>query len=538
MTCDEVCDDALAKERSIDTAIELAGTGKFTKKVIIIGALMVLNASFVTTSISLIFPAASCDFNLSTLDQGVITATPLLGMIFGSYFYGCLADLSGRKRALLVTLFSQGLFEALSAVVSNYWGFLFFKFLTGFSLIAQNGVGYPYVGECLPPKLRRQVLCALEIAWIIGMIILPGFAWAIIPLEFTYTTDYFFFHSWNLFVLLYSLLAPALALWLLTFPETPKYLADCGEDAKLAEALGVMHSENTGRPFKEYLEALTKHDLRDLRTRLESPSSRKHELSKSERTGKMCMEIVANTVKLLRPPFLKQTALICALQFCIGSTYFSFALWFAELIRRLENFEATFPGEPSWICSVVPKDVPTNITIETGKCLPEIPTNVYMHTLIISLACLPSNILVPLCIEKLGYKFFIVTYNAGAFFITAGLFFVQSSIQNLILSAFYEAFTSVGLALVLVVITELYPTQIRATASAFGMLLGRIGGVFGNLLIGYLIDKYCGSFIVITMGQLLVCVIIGFILPVKRGEKKTVTEFCESPVYRIDVTHL
>ncbi|XP_015127154.1 synaptic vesicle glycoprotein 2B isoform X2 [Diachasma alloeum] len=461
MTCEELCDDALAKERSIDTAIELAGTGKFTCKIIIIGALIVLNASFVTTSVSLIFPAASCDFNLSSLDQGVITATPLLGMIFGSYFYGCLADLSGRKKALIITLFSQGLFEALSAIVSNYWGFLVFKFLSGFSLIAQNGVGYPYVGECLPPKLRREVLCALEVAWIVGMIILPGFAWAIIPLEFTYTTDYFFFHSWNLFVLLYSLLAPGLALWLLTFPETPKYLADSGEDAKLAKALGVMHSENTGKSFNDYLEALTKHDLRQLRTRLETQESRKHHLSKSERTKKMCREILGNTAKLLRRPFLKQTTLICTLQFCIGSTYFSFTLWFAELIRRLENFEAMFPGESSWICSVVPKEVSANITVETGECCPEIPMNVYMHTLIISLACLPSNILVPLCIQKLGYRFFIVTYNAGAFCIAAGLFFVQSSVQNLILSAFYEAFTSVGLALVLVVIIELYPTQIR-----------------------------------------------------------------------------
>ncbi|XP_011315107.1 synaptic vesicle glycoprotein 2C [Fopius arisanus] len=538
MTFEEQPNDALSKERSIDTAIELAGTGRFTKKVVAIGALIVLNASFVTTSISLIFPAASCDFNLSTLDQGVITATPLLGMIFGSYFYGCLADLSGRRKALIVTLFSQGLFEALSAIVSNYWGFLAFKFLSGFSLIAQNGVGYPYVGECLPPKLRCKVLCALEVAWIVGTMVLPGFAWAIIPIDLTYTTDFFFFHSWSLFVILYSLLAPGLALWLLTFPESPKYLADIGEDAKLTRALEVMHTENTGKPFNEYLDALTKHDLREFRARLEARESRNHFLSKSERTGQMCKEILSNTAKLLRPPFFKQTAFICALQFCIGSTYFSFTLWFPELVRRLENFESMFPGESAWICSVVPNEVPTNLTVKAVECSPEIPMNVYMHTLIINIACLPTNILVPLCIEKLGYKFFIVTYNAGAFFITAGLFFVRSSTQNLILSAFYEAFTSVGLALVLVVITELYPTQIRATASAFGMLMGRIGGVFGNLLIGYLIDKYCGSFVVITMAQLLVCVIIGFILPVKGEKKKTVPEISVPSVYRIDNTYL
>lgn len=59
----------------------------------------------------------------------------IIGMIAGSYFWGCLADLEGRRFALLIALFSQGIFEAISSIIPNYWGFLVLKFFSGFSWV-------------------------------------------------------------------------------------------------------------------------------------------------------------------------------------------------------------------------------------------------------------------------------------------------------------------------------------------------------------------------------------------------------------------
>ncbi|XP_063978275.1 synaptic vesicle glycoprotein 2B-like [Diachasmimorpha longicaudata] len=524
MTVEQQSGGLSTGEGTIDAAIGLAGIGKFTWKIVAINSLILVNAGFTTNSISLIFPASACDFNLTSMDQGVMTATPFLGMIVGSYFWGCLADLHGRKYALVIALASQGLFELVSSLVSNFWGYIFFKFLSGFSLIAQNAIVYPFVGEFQPLTLRKKVLCALEIAWVMGTIALPVLGWLIIPLNVSYTTNYFFFHSWNLFVFLYSLLAPTLALWLMTFPESPKYLAEQGEDGELAKAFEIMHSENTGESFDAFLTKLTDNGLHDLRMRLELKESRsaKGNISKRERAQKLFKDVIRNTGTLFRSPFLTQTLLICILWYCVASTFFSFTMWFPELVRRLETFEAMFPGEDAWVCSAVPAKNST-IVASNSKCSPNIPNEVYQHTLILGAACLPTNILVPLFVHKLGYKFFLVMSSGVAMIVTIGLFFVQSSTQNLILSSTYEGFLSISSALVLVVITELYPTQIRATASSLGVLIGRIGSVVGNLLMGHLIDNHCVTFIASNIVQLIICVIVSLILPLKRKGERPVS---------------
>lgn len=52
-------------------------------------------------------------------------------MFLGSYFWGCLADIEGRKYALLRALFSHGILELISSFIPYYWGYVVLKFLSG-----------------------------------------------------------------------------------------------------------------------------------------------------------------------------------------------------------------------------------------------------------------------------------------------------------------------------------------------------------------------------------------------------------------------
>lgn len=80
--------------------------------------------------------------------------------------------------------------------------------------------------------------------------------WAVIPLEFSYVTDKFSFRSWNFFIIVCAIPSLLVGFWMLTFPETPKYLAESKQEKKLARALEIMYAENTGRTFDEYLVSL------------------------------------------------------------------------------------------------------------------------------------------------------------------------------------------------------------------------------------------------------------------------------------------
>lgn len=82
-------------------------------------------------------------------------------------------------------------------------------------------------------------------------------------------------------------------------------------------------------------------------------------------------------------------------------------LWFPELFNRFEEFELFHPGKKATVCEVS-SVVVTNNTLERDVlCESQIGDSVFLHTLIIGLACIPTSLLLPLCVHKLGAKFFL-----------------------------------------------------------------------------------------------------------------------------------
>lgn len=77
-------------------------------------------------------------------------------------------------------------------------------------------------------------------------------AWAVIPLKAAYAFNAFRYSSWNLFLTLCSLPSILLALWLTRFPESPKFLLECGEFDEALECLKRIYRENTGEPEEAY----------------------------------------------------------------------------------------------------------------------------------------------------------------------------------------------------------------------------------------------------------------------------------------------
>lgn len=53
-------------------------------------------------------------------------------MIFGSHFWGYLADTAGRRNVIRVTLFADAVVALLSSFAPNYAALVTLKFLSGF----------------------------------------------------------------------------------------------------------------------------------------------------------------------------------------------------------------------------------------------------------------------------------------------------------------------------------------------------------------------------------------------------------------------
>lgn len=148
------------------------------------------------------------------------------------------------------------------------------------SVTGAMGICFPYLGEFQPTKYRERCLCWMEMFWTVGVIVLPRkwfpfplivyvwkariqevsiqvesflvIAWLIIPMDFTIVSETFYFKSWNLFVALCALPSLMLGLWLFAFPESPKFLLECGETDAALEVFKWIYSRNTGADPETY----------------------------------------------------------------------------------------------------------------------------------------------------------------------------------------------------------------------------------------------------------------------------------------------
>lgn len=507
-------------ESVVQDAVDQTGFGKFNLKVMAVCSMIFMNVAFSITSIGFILPSAACDFRMTTMDKGRLSAAPMLGMLAGSYIWGCYAAIKGRRLSLLVALFLHGISELLASVVPLYWVFLFLKFLSGAAMNGQSAVVFLYLSEFQPTKHRSRMLSWMEMAWVLGMIILAGVGWIIIPLNVNMVTAGFSFHSWNFFVFICSLPALSTGIWLLFFPETPKYLAETGYNVQMLDVLMRMYSENTGKSPKEYITKLRNsenNNLTDLVHRIMHTEEKEEVTEKSFRL--MIKEIYSKTMTILKPPFLCRTIVLCLIACFVTSSYYTLTLWLPELFHRYADFQEAYPNQTASVCTLKIEKNVTTIDMPFG-CNSKVQTSVFVHTFILGASCIPTALILPLLINYVGYKIFLVITAFIPAIVTACLFLVETSTQNLILSCVFESVTSVCISVVYCLLVDLYPTHLRAMASGLSAFISRIGAISGTLMIGYLIDDYCILVIVIVAAQLFLSGLLALFIPGGRKKSK------------------
>ncbi|KAJ6639965.1 Synaptic vesicle glycoprotein 2B, partial [Pseudolycoriella hygida] len=501
-----------------ENALLNAGFGKFHYYLLAVCGLIYLNTAVGITILSFVLPSATCDFQMTSKDKGWLTAVPMFGMLLGSYFWGCLADTKGRKVVLIATLLLDGICGLISSVSQYYSLFLVLRFLNGFGVAGAMGICFPYLGEFQPTKYREKILCWMEMFWTLGIIILPGIAWLVIPLNVEIKQENFLFHSWNLFVGICAVPSLLLGFWLFFFPESPKFLIECGETDEALEVLKDIFHVNTGNDRALYpIISLQEKEKISAISHKTSKSVRALSMRKPREMKLLLSEIWLQTKLLCKPPHLRNTVLTCAIQFGLTTSYYTLMIWFPELFYRFEEFETAHPGQHASVCEVS-SIILTNGTNVDKFCGDPLNDSVYFHTIIIGLACIPTSFWLPLCVHKLGAKFFLIFSLVIAGAVTVGLYFVIDSTQNLILSCIFEALTSLGISTVYCVMVDLFPTNLRVMAAALSLTFGRGGALIGNLVFGFLIDLNCVVPIVLFSAMLFVSGVLCFFLPSTGGE--------------------
>lgn len=200
------------------------------------------------------------------------------------------------------------------------------------------------------------------------------------------------------------------------------------------------------------------------------------------------VSVSGSIIKLFTSENASKTIMLWILWFCVVFSYYGMFLWLPS-VMVLKGFSLIKSFE---------------------------------YVLIMTLAQLPGYFTAAWLIEKLGRKFVLVVYLLGTA-ASAYLFGISASTALLITSGILLSFFNLGAWGALYAYTpEQYSTNIRGSGTGMAAAIGRVGGVLGPLLVGYLVAQKTPISTVFTI--FCISVLIGALVVLFLGKETKMRE--------------
>ncbi|MDR2852621.1 MAG: MFS transporter [Burkholderiaceae bacterium] len=161
--------------------------------------------------------------------------------------------------------------------------------------------------------------------------------------------------------------------------------------------------------------------------------------------------VMENLAQIFSKPYRRATIMLWILWFSVVFSYYGMFLWLPGVVS-LKGFGVVKSFE---------------------------------YVLIMTLAQLPGYFSVSWLIERVGRKFVLITYLLGTA-LSAYFFGTATSVAQILITGMLLSFFNLGAWGALYAYTpEQYPDAVRATGAGVAAAVGRIGGIFGPLAVGY-----------------------------------------------------
>ncbi|XP_051545656.1 synaptic vesicle glycoprotein 2B-like [Myxocyprinus asiaticus] len=341
--------DAISEQEELaeqyEDIMEDCGHGKFQWTLFVVLGLALMADSVECFVVALVLPSAEKDMCLSHAEKGMLGLIVFLGMMFGAFIWGGLADKVGRRKCLIIALAMNCISAFFSSFAQAYGFFLFFRLFSGIGIGGSVPIVYSYFSEFLQMDKRGEHLSWLCMFWMMGGIYASFTAWGIIPRYgwgFSMGTE-FQFHSWRVFMLVCALPAVAAFVGLMFMPESPRFLL---ENAKHDEAwmiLKQVHDTNwraKGEPERVFTV-----------TQIKTPKTQEDEFIEIQsatgtafqrwvvRTLTLTKLVLKNVLSLLGRDLRLATLLMAIIWFTMAFSYYGLSVWFPDMIKHLQHEE-------------------------------------------------------------------------------------------------------------------------------------------------------------------------------------------------------
>lgn len=186
-------------------------------------------------------------YNLSNFAHGFTIATALIGTIVGAFFCSKPVEKYGRLKTLRLIAILYFVSAIGSALIVNWYSFMFFRFLGGIAVGASSVVGPMYIAEISPPHWRGRFVSFFQFNIVFGIVL-------------AYFSNYYFYgipDDWRWMLGILAIPALLFGILLFTIPESPRWLLKEGRDEEAKAVLKKVEGNNICKEFEEIRQSLT-----------------------------------------------------------------------------------------------------------------------------------------------------------------------------------------------------------------------------------------------------------------------------------------
>ncbi|XP_033112116.1 synaptic vesicle 2-related protein-like isoform X1 [Anneissia japonica] len=229
---DEVPGNISDDHFTVDEAVENIGFGPFQIKLSGLTGLCWMADAMEMMILSILSPELRCVWNLTRVQEAMITTVVFIGMLISSTLWGKICDKYGRRVGLIACSIWIFYYGVLSCACPVYIWLLILRGLVGFGIGGAPQAVTLYA-EFLPAKFRGRCLVFIETFWAIGACFEVVIALAVMPTL-----------GWR-YLLAFSALPVLIFIvcckWL---PESARYYVACGQQDKAQAVIKQIAVEN------------------------------------------------------------------------------------------------------------------------------------------------------------------------------------------------------------------------------------------------------------------------------------------------------
>ncbi|HRN56498.1 MAG TPA: MFS transporter, partial [Agriterribacter sp.] len=172
-------------------------------------------------------------WSLSTFEHGLTVSIALIGTILGALTGSIPSEKLGRKKTLIIIAVIYLLASAGTAFATNWYIFLFFRFLGGIGVGASSVTAPVYISEISPARSRGRLVALFQFNIVFGILV-------------SYLSNYLIGqdgeHSWRLMLGVQVIPSIVFLILLKYVPESPRWLIV--KKVRVEEATAVLNIVN------------------------------------------------------------------------------------------------------------------------------------------------------------------------------------------------------------------------------------------------------------------------------------------------------